>query len=218
MNGSDANCERWHEAIGALLDNEISPLDPALVEAHLERCSECRQYEEFAHNLRRAQLHPAIPQPDLTRRVVKIARMLDRAASWSLARAALAVCAIDVIAFSVPDLLGHDGGANTHSARHLGAFSIAFGVALLVVVVRPSRARSMLPVAMVLGAALAISATVDLIGGRAPLISEAQHLPELLSVVLLWLLAMPSRQHRPAMSRTPQRPTLRIVDRLEDSA
>ena len=65
-------------------------------------------------------------------------------------------------------------------------------VGLLVVVVRPARARAMLPVAAVLAGALAITALVDLARGEVPLMGETSHLPELISVLLLWLLAVPA--------------------------
>ena len=62
----------------------------------------------------------------------------------------------------------------------------------------------MVPVAAVLGGALLITAVIDLVAGRIPLGGEATHLPEVLSVVLLWLLAVPvgrratREQHRGA--------------------
>ena len=109
--------------------------------------------------------------------------------------------------FSLPALvLGDEQGASAHAARHLGAFTAAYGVGLLVVAVRPARARAMLPVAAVLAGALVITAVVDLVDGRIPLVGEAQHLPEVLSVVLVWLLAIPSpRRARPAAAPSRRR-------------
>ena len=52
----------------------------------------------------------------------------------------------------------------------------------------------MLPVAAVLSGALVITSVVDLSQGRIPLVDEAAHLPELVSVVLLWLIAVPTRR------------------------
>ncbi len=118
----------------------------------------------------------------------------------------LGVVAAEVILFSLPALLfGHEQDASAHDARHLGAFSIAYGVGLCVVVIRPARARTMLPVAAVLGGTLLLTAAVDLLNGDVPLISEATHIPELISVGLLWLLAVP-------VGRTPRRLSLRRVD------
>lgn len=143
--------------------------------------------------------------PDLSRRVARLAAIADRAASWSAVRVLLAVVAIEIIVFSFPDLvLGEDSGAAaTHTARHLGAFTVAYAVALLVVVVRPARARAVLPVAAVLSGALLIGAIVDLVQGRVPILDEATHLPELFSVLLLWLIASPSPRLR-GRGRPPQ--------------
>ena len=106
----------------------------------------------------------------------------------------LAVVAVEIIVVSIPALLGDEQATSTHAARHLGAFAVAYGVGLLVVVARPARARTMLPVAAVLAGALVITSVVDLAQGRIPLVDEAAHLPELVSVVLLWLIAVPPRR------------------------
>ena len=62
---------------------------------------------------------------------------------------------------------------------------------MLVVVVRPARARAVLPVALVLAGALVITAIIDLVDRRIPLTGGATHLPELLSVVTPGLLTRP---------------------------
>lgn len=212
-------CTVWREAIGSMLDGERPEIDPDLVDAHVRRCGDCAAFREFSHKLRRADLRPAEPQPDLAPVVVKTAQILDGVHTWTVARAVLAVCALEIIAFSVPDLLATFGD-EAHSARHLGAFTAAFGAALMVVVIRPARARAMLPVAVVLGLALVISAVVDLLAGRVPLVNEVQHLPEVLSVLMLWLLATPSRRHRSGRSLVGQMvaPRLRSVERRDETA
>lgn len=130
--------------------------------------------------------------PDLSGAIARLNAAADRAAHWSILRAVLAVVAVQVIAFSLPALvLGEEQDTATHAARHLGAFGVAYGVALIVVVVRPARARSILPVAFVLAGAQLIAAIVDLAKGRIPLVGEARHLPQLISVFLIWLLAVP---------------------------
>jgi predicted anti-sigma-YlaC factor YlaD len=214
-------CSEWRDAVSAMIDGEDPGIETALVDAHLDHCADCAAFRTFATGLRRARLHEATPMADLSPRVVKAARVADRRSAWGLARLLLAVCAAAIIAWSIPDLLGHGQGGETHAARHLGAFTVAFGAALLVVVARPARARSMLPVAMVLGFTLIITATIDLIGGHAPLIGEATHIPELASVVLLWLLGSPARrlplrgQSRRPIAGDP--PNLRSVDPLQDA-
>ena len=148
--------------------------------------------------------------PDLSRRIAGLAAIADRAATWSIVRGLLGVVAIEILVFSLDDLvLGDEAQTSTHSARHLGAFTVAYAVGLLVVVARPARARTMLPVAAVLAGALLVTAIVDLANGRVPLVDEVQHLPELLSVVLVWLVAVPGpkRRGRFPASRRSRRPT-----------
>lgn len=153
----------------------------------------------------------ADPMPDFAPRVSKQSSVGSSGTTWRLWRAVLAVCAVEVIVFSVGDLAG-----SNHDARHLGAFSIAFGVALLAVVVRPARARMMLPVAGVLAVALSISAVVDVAAGRVPLVTEARHVPEIVSVVALWLLAAPVRERRSSVR--PVRWSPRLVQRDRETA
>jgi hypothetical protein len=89
-------------------------------------------------------------------------------------------------------LLGDEAGSSPHDARHLGAFSLAYAVGLLVVAARPARARSMLPVALVLGGAVLVSGVIDSLDSTVGALGEVTHLPEVLSVVLVWLLARPA--------------------------
>ena len=129
----------------------------------------------------------------------------------------LIVVAVQIVAFSLPALiLGDEQDTATHAARHLGAFTAAYGVGLLVVAVRPARARTMLPVAAVLAGAILITAVVDLVEGRVPLVGEARHLPEIISVVLVWLLAVPAPR-RPALSRAEATTPLRVVGPRRDA-
>jgi predicted anti-sigma-YlaC factor YlaD len=196
-----AACERWRDAISACLDGEDPGLEPALVDAHLARCARCRSFAADVTAARPGQrIGEADPVPDLSWRIRRAVAASDRAAHWGVTRALLVVVAAEIIAFSLPALiLGDEHDTAAHAARHLGAFTAAYGVGLLVVAARPARARTMLPVTIVLAGALLITAVVDLVNGRIPLVGEAQHLPELLSVVLVWLLAVPS----PAPRRLP---------------
>jgi len=210
-----SSCARWQEAISAAADGEDPGVDERLLGAHLARCAECRSFADFAGADRsRWRIRPAEPMPDLAPRVTKWAAVVDRAGRWSVVRALLAVVAIEIIAFSLPALvLGDEDQTSAHAARHLGAFTVAYAVGLLVVVVRPARARAMLPVAAVLAGALVITAIIDLVDGEVPLLGETQHLPEVLSVVLVWLLAVPTptRAARTASGADP-RPLHLVTD------
>jgi predicted anti-sigma-YlaC factor YlaD len=205
-------CTRWREAVSARLDGEDPGIDPALVDAHLARCPGCRAFASAADDARRTQRVGVAPDvPDLSRRVRKAVALADRASRWSVVRALLVVVAVQIIGFSLPALIfGDEQETATHAARHLGAFTAAYGVGLLVVAIRPARARTMLPVAVVLAGALLITAVVDMANGHVPLVGEVQHLPELLSVVLVWLLAVPAPRRGAGTVRPPQ-PTLTAV-------
>jgi predicted anti-sigma-YlaC factor YlaD len=214
-------CDRWRDAISARLDGETTGVDERLLDAHLAHCAACRSFAAALPDGPAAgRIGVATDMPDLSRRVAKLAAAADRAASWSFVRILLAVVAVEVIAFSVPDLLGDDAGASSaHDARHLGAFTVAYGVALLVVVVRPARARAVLPVAVVLTGALVIGAVVDLVQGRVPIVDETRHLPELLSVVLLWLVAARGPRGRALAGRPSpyDSPMMSVVEPETDS-
>ena len=210
-------CDRWRDAISADLDGEDPGIERRLVDAHLSRCPACRSFAASA-GLGTGRPVELVGAPEsaseLPRQVARIAAIADRAATWSIVRALLAVVAVDILVFSLPALvLGDEQETSAHAARHLGAFTVAYAVGLLVVVVRPARARTMLPVAAVLAGALLVTAVVDLANGRVPLVDEAQHLPEVLSVVLVWLIAVPSPRRRGRSKEvTVQTPALRVVD------
>lgn len=204
-------CERWQEALSALADGEDPGVEPRLLDAHLAGCAACRSFQTMVDvNLGPTRLGEAPAMPDLSRRVVKLNAIADRALRWGAVRGLLAISAVQIIVLSAPALvLGDEGGSSAHTARHLGAFAVAYAVGLLVVAVRPARARTMLPVAVVLGAALVVSGVIDSLDATTGPLGEVAHLPELLSVVLVWLLARPA----PAPSSSARvSPPLRAVD------
>jgi predicted anti-sigma-YlaC factor YlaD len=211
-NGMD--CFRWRDALSAMADGESCDIDERLVAAHLARCPECRSFTEMIERSPRYPGVRSMPEmPDLAKNVSKLAAAADRAAHWSILRIVLAIVAVQVVAFAIPALvLGAENGVETHSARHLGAFGVAYGVALLVVVARPARARSILPVAMVLAGAQVLGAIVDLATGRIPLAGEVRHVPQIISVFLIWFLAVPSTRRGGAHEEPSEAPRLSIVD------
>jgi predicted anti-sigma-YlaC factor YlaD len=217
MSESDWNnmdCSRWRDALSAITDGEQADIDERLVAAHVARCAECRSYKEMIESSPSvARITASAEMPDMAKRISKLTAAADRAGHWSILRVVLAVVAVQVIAFALPALLlGEEHGVATHAARHLGAFGVAYGVALMVVVVRPARARSILPVALVLAGAQVLGAIVDLATGRIPLVGEAQHLPQIISVFLIWFLAVPSTRRGGAKTMPTDPPRLEIVD------
>jgi predicted anti-sigma-YlaC factor YlaD len=180
-------CDRWQDALSAMADGEEPGVDARLVQRHLTTCAPCRSFGDAIDDGRRAVVRRVPDMADLPRRVSRLNAVADRASRWGVLRALLVVVGVEVMVVSVPSLV-----ADAHDARHLGAFTIAYGVALLVVAARPARARTVLPVAAVLAGALAITAVVDLVRGAVPLVNETTHVPELISLVLVWMLAAPT--------------------------
>ncbi len=200
------SCEPWQLAISAQIDGEDPGIEPRLIEAHLDGCPECRRFQAVSEMGRRsARIQPAEEMPDISKQMSRMNSAIDRAASLSIPRVLLALVAADVFFFAIRNLLGDDGESAAHTGRHLGAFSFAYAVGLVVVVVRPARARTMLPVAAVLAGALLVTAVVDLLNGSVPLIGETSHLPELLSVALIWMLAAPSHKRATSESKSDRR-------------
>lgn len=212
---NDMDCSRWRDALSAMADGESADIDERLVAAHVARCGGCQSYHEMLQSSPSFERIAAAPDmPDLSGPIARLNAAADRAAHWSILRIVLAVVAIQVVAFALPALiLGEEQGVATHSARHLGAFGVAYGVALMVVVVRPARARSILPVAMVLAGAQVLGAIVDLATGRIPLVGETRHLPQVISVFLIWFLAVPSGRGDRTRTKPNDPPRLKIVDR-----
>jgi predicted anti-sigma-YlaC factor YlaD len=206
-------CDVWRDALSALADGEEPGIDHRLVDAHRRACAPCRAFAvSIEGSRRRALVGEAVPMPDLSRRVSKLAAVADRASAWGLVRVLLLVVALEVIVLSVPALVASGEGRAVHDGRHLSAFSIAYGVALLVVAVRPARARTVLPVSIVLAGALLITAVVDLVEGNVPLLGEAVHIPEMISVLLVWLLARPGPRRSHAFGTGSDGVGLRLVD------
>lgn len=123
----------------------------------------------------------------------------DRGSVRTVLQAGLVAIALLELTFAVPDLLlGHGFGhpSHAHLVRHAGAFSIAYAVGLLWVAHRPARARAFLPFTIALAAAMVVGAVADLMVGDVPAVYEAQHLLEIVGMVLVWVLAA-----RPTWSR-----------------
>jgi predicted anti-sigma-YlaC factor YlaD len=185
------DCDRWREGISAQADGEDPGLDERLIVAHLARCADCRRFRSGLTDIpRTGELRAVHAASDLPRAVSDRLAATDRAAHPLWMRAALAVAGVSIVVLGVPALtVGDAHGSSSHAARHLGAFTVAYGIGLLAVVWRPAKARAFLPVAAVVSCALAITAVFDVASGDVPFVRELRHLIEIASVGLVWLLA-----------------------------
>jgi predicted anti-sigma-YlaC factor YlaD len=92
-----ANCDRARRWASLRLDAELSELESRLLDAHLERCAECREYEftvaSLTHELRAA----ALVQLDLPITLPRRGRISHRGLR-SAAAAAASVAAVTLAA------------------------------------------------------------------------------------------------------------------------
>jgi predicted anti-sigma-YlaC factor YlaD len=179
-------CEEFQEAISARLDGEPTPIAEPTVAAHVARCAECRAFEASAVALHRSlRVRTAAAVPDLTAAILATAKPAPRR-EWP--RYALLWVGLTQLALAVPALAGDGTGASTHVARELGSWDIALAVGLLVAAWQPRRAAGLLPFALALAGAMALTSVLDIAGGRVPAAGEAQHLLDLVGVGSLWVL------------------------------
>lgn len=204
------NCDEWQVAISAQADGEDTEIDARLIAAHLAVCAPCREFRDSIDQYA-AETDDAAKMPDLSRRIVRANALADRARAWWIVRLGLLLVAAFIIYDASTDVFFGTAGESAHAAKHLGSFTLAYGVGLAVVAVRPARARTMLPVTFVLGAALVITAIVDVIDGETPLLRETVHIPELVSVLLVWLLVLPVSV-KPAPRLVAVGPSARVGD------
>ena len=155
-------------------------MDNSIVEAHLRRCPGCRAFRaDVDASLRCVPVdrgadsgHGQASHPARRRR--RSCRALGRRPRRACRRRRR-----DHRDVGAESGRSRRAGAVAHDSRHLGAFMIAYAVALLVVVVRPARARTVVPVGDRLAGALTITAVIDLVNGNVPILGESQHLPEI---------------------------------------
>ena len=88
-----------------------------------------------------------------------------------------------------PLVFGQADGAETHLARHLGAFGVALAIGFAYVAWRPHRAFGMLPFVAALVVSMLASTGFDLLDGGRSALAETTHLAELVGLGLLWMIA-----------------------------
>lgn len=185
------DCTCYREALSARLDGEPPGLPSEELDDHLARCAGCRLFETRVAALNRAvRLAPA-EVPDLGDAIAErlsgepAPAVRERAIRWSLGLVALLQLSV-----ALPALSGGVPGLDAHAARHVGAFALAVAAGFAYVAWRPRAASGLLPVVAVLVGAVLTTATVDVVRGVEPALVElADHTPELIGLVLVWLLA-----------------------------
>jgi predicted anti-sigma-YlaC factor YlaD len=181
-------CDRAREAISARIDGEDPGVPDGVLQAHLDGCESCRDWQQRAHVMtRRARLGGSFLDRDLTGLVLAAnpAASPRRRLRLSL-RGALLAAALGQLAITVPLLiLGHDHDAGPHAAHELGSFDLALAIAFAVGAIRPALSAGLAWTCGIAAAGLAGTAIADLIGGQAIGADEAQHLIAVAGALLL---------------------------------
>jgi predicted anti-sigma-YlaC factor YlaD len=159
------------------------------VDAHLERCAGCRQWLQVAEEVtRRVRIAVAPPSVDvvdsvLARTGLPPARTGRRR---SLLRTCLAAIGLVQLALTLAPLVTYPH--ELHVVHEVGAWDLAFGIALVTAAWSPRRAGGLVPLVAVLFALLVTLTALDVFAGRATVADEGSHLIVGVSLLLLWLL------------------------------
>jgi anti-sigma factor RsiW len=184
------HCDQAQELMSVVADGEATALERERLGSHVDGCAACAVLvQRIAMVDRRVRLRPAEPVPDLVAAVTTRLRpaVLGRG-GWM--RPALAWVAVVLAAQNVaPLVFGVADGAETHLARHLGAFGLALAIGFAYVAWRPHRAFGMLPFGGALVVSMVASAGFDLLDGDRTALAETAHLAELVGLMLLWMIA-----------------------------
>ena len=187
------NCSEIRISVSAALDGEQPSIPSSVVDAHVAGCANCRTWSAEVTTFHRAwRVHPAVVEPDRTEAILaalplRPARLRDER-SRTLRGLTIAIAMVQLIA-AVPLLFGQYHEMHGHLARHVGVLSVSLAVGLLIVAWRPERARSMLPILLVLVAGLVWSCLGDLLAGRPLPGSAVAHAANVAGLSTVWLLS-----------------------------
>ncbi|MGJ7908580.1 zf-HC2 domain-containing protein [Actinopolyspora sp. H202] len=195
------------EILSAELDGAATEEQRRLVRQHLAGCAACERRRAGFDELHRAvRIMPAEPGPDVTGAVLPALRprLLDRlrgeagrrprtALRWLLALVAVVQLGVALLQLTgVGIRVGAETARSTmpHLDHETGAWNAAVAVALAWVALRARHAAAHLPVLASFTGVLAAMCLVDLVAGRVGPERVISHLPVLLGLVLVAVLAL----------------------------
>jgi predicted anti-sigma-YlaC factor YlaD len=194
-----ATCAQWQDAVSARLDGEDPGIPAGALDAHLATCARCRSFAARIDPLDRLVHASAHDVPDRSADILSAVRGNRRARPGAtpgadlVPRVALGLVGVLQLVASLPYLWSL---TDAHAARDLAAFQLALAIGFLVAAARPATATGLLPTAVALVAVLAVVVAGDITAGRVAAGAETIHLPEVVGVALLWLLATRHRAPR----------------------
>ncbi len=178
------------ELLSARADGETTAHENALLSDHLAHCADCSALADRVEALdRQVRFRPAEPVPDMVASITSRARPATLGRGGWL-RPAIAWVAVVLLAQNTAVLLsGRLAGAESHQARHIGAFGVALAVGFAYVAWKPHRSSGLLPFAAALITTMSISAVAAVVDGGRTLLAESAHVTEIVGLVLLWMIA-----------------------------
>jgi len=209
------DCDTIRAAISTQIDGEVPWLPAEVLEAHVAGCPGCVDWQRRAHTMtRRVRLGGAFLDHDLTPGVLAalpVAR--DRGRLRLARRGLLLALALAQLAIAAPMLfLGHDREAGLHAAHELGSFNLALAIAFAVGAFRPKLSAGLAWPCAIAAGGLVTTAIIDLIGGQAIGLDEAQHLVALAGAALLVWQARAVGAETSAPALVPGQPAIAPAD------
>ncbi|SDQ91695.1 Predicted anti-sigma-YlaC factor YlaD, contains Zn-finger domain [Actinopolyspora saharensis] len=201
------DCVTSVEILSAELDGAATAEERRRARLHLDGCASCRDWYREATALTRAvRVMPAEPGPDVTEAVLPALRpsRLDRlrgaegrplrlGVRWLLVLVALLQLGTAVLYLTGAEVRVLPGAAHdtvAHVDHETGAWNAALAVALLWVALRSRHAAAQLPVLASFTAALGGLCLLDLLTDRVGLARVLSHVPVLLGLALVAVLAV----------------------------
>lgn len=186
-----STCEPFRDALSAMADGEVAPVDADAVQAHLDACDRCTAFAAASDELaRRLRVTPAEAVPDLTASILAAVDTPDVTrvrARFRQLRVLLALAGATQLVLAAPTLLA-GGALGGHASREAVIFELALAVGFLVVAWRPGQAGGLLPVAAVVALLATVTSLADVAAGSASLAQEAGHLLQAVGTGALWAL------------------------------
>ena len=185
-------CERF-ETVSAAIDGELPEPERQRALEHATNCPTCSTALTMTADLQHAAVlrsadhdQPAGFDP------AALTAQEQRWMGGRWARRLLVVAALIIVLEAIPAYVSGRGlSAESHAARHLGAWQIAFGVGLLVAALFSRMSHAMLALAVTFAVLTVGGTIIDIVGGHSGPWVESVHLIELIGVFLLWRLTPP---------------------------
>lgn len=200
------DCAIARESLSARIDGEREPVPAERVDEHLAGCTDCcAWYAAAAESARRLSVRSAVRTPDLTANILAAAGAVAPRSRWQRARrwvlqdhplrAAVLVLGGLQILLGVGQLLGMtfamtghahgDMDTTAHLFNETTAWSIAVGIGLIVVGLRPSATTGIFPLLATFVGILLVFVAVDGVAGNVTLSRASSHLVVLVAVAVV---------------------------------